>query len=91
MKQSDISKRLALELQLSPNDANEIIKQLLGAIRGALMEGEKVYLPPLGTFELRYFLPKNGRHPQTGEPIEIAGYNQPSFRPSPALKNALNR
>jgi len=55
----------------------------------ALSEGSKVFLPQFGTFELRYHLPKSGRNPQTGETIEIAGFNQPSFKAT-ALKQTIN-
>ncbi|MGL4838048.1 MAG: HU family DNA-binding protein, partial [Shewanella sp.] len=37
----------------------------------------------------RYHLPKSGRNPQTGETIEIAGFNQPSFKAA-ALKQTIN-
>ncbi len=62
------------------------LNALLSQIQQALSEGEKVYLPQFGTFELRYHLPKQGRNPQTGEMMDIDGFNQPSVRFSKNLK-----
>ncbi len=71
------------------NDA-ESVEQILQQIHAALSEGEKIFLPQFGTFELRYHVAKTGRNPQTGEAIEIDGYNQPSFKASTALKQQIN-
>ncbi len=71
-------------------DTKRALNALLSNVQQALSEGEKVYLPQFGTFELRYHLPKQGRNPQTGELLEIDGYNQPSFKVSPVLKKIMS-
>lgn len=81
---------MARKLESSEAKTKPQLDAILQQLHKALAEGEKVYLPQFGTFELRYHLPKTGRNPRTGEAIEIDGYNQPSFKPSPALKDAVN-
>ncbi|MGL4474270.1 MAG: HU family DNA-binding protein [Shewanella sp.] len=90
MNRSQLIKHMASKQDCSQAAAKQQLTHILATIQQALMEGEKVYIPHFGTFELRYFLAKQGRNPQTGAKIDIAGANHPSFKPSPALKTLVN-
>lgn len=90
MNKAQLIRAMATELELSQASTKPVLEQILQQIHLALTEGEKIFLPQFGTFELRYHLAKTGRHPQTGEPLEIDGYNQPSFKAANALKLAIN-
>ncbi|WP_144209329.1 HU family DNA-binding protein [Shewanella donghaensis] len=90
MNKKQLIQVMASDIGISQAQVKIQIDQILLQIHKALTEGEKVYVPQFGTFELRYHLAKNGRNPQTGEVIEIAGFNQPSFKAAPALKKAIN-
>ncbi|WP_110208867.1 HU family DNA-binding protein [Nocardioides daejeonensis] len=63
---------------------------MVGAITGALVAGERVAIPGLGTFETRGRAARTGRNPQTGEPIEIPAGTAAAFRPGTALRQAVN-
>lgn len=89
MNRQMLIRQMAERQQISKAQAKVQLQHILASLTQALSEGEKVYLPQFGTFELRYHIPRNGRNPQTGEPLEIAGSNQPSFKASPSLKQAL--
>ncbi|MCU7996223.1 HU family DNA-binding protein [Shewanella glacialipiscicola] len=91
MNKAQLVRRIADELNASQASTKPVVEQILQQIHIALSEGEKIFLPQFGTFELRYHLAKTGRHPQTGEAIEIDGYNQPSFKASTTLKLQINR
>jgi DNA-binding protein HU-beta len=54
-----------------------------------LADGEKIRLPGLGTFSLRYVAACQWRNPRTGETIAIAAHRAVSFRPAGALKEAV--
>ena len=90
MNKSDLIKVMATLSETTQKETRVALDSLLGQIHQALSEGEKVYLPQFGTFELRYHLAKQGRNPQTGEVIEIEGYNQPSFKFSANVKKCIN-
>ena len=60
------------------------------AIKGALIEGEKVQVLGFGTFENRTRAPRKGRNPRTGEEIEIKASKLPSFKAGKTLKEAVN-
>ncbi|GMA82494.1 HU family DNA-binding protein [Shewanella glacialipiscicola] len=91
MNKVQLIRRIAAELNASQTSIKPVVEQILQQIHIALSEGEKIFLPQFGTFELRYHLAKTGRNPQTGEAIEIDGYNQPSFKASTTLKLQINR
>ncbi|WP_198780298.1 HU family DNA-binding protein [Shewanella putrefaciens] len=90
MNKAQLIQHIATSLEQSQASTKPVVEQILQQIHIALSEGEKVFLPQFGTFELRYHLPKSGRNPQTGETMEIAGFNQPSFKAATALKQAIN-
>ncbi|RLV58620.1 HU family DNA-binding protein [Parashewanella curva] len=90
MNKSELVKVMAEFSQSSQKVSKSVLDAILFQITKALSEGEKVYLPQFGTFELRYHLPKQGRNPKTGETIEIEGFNQPSLKFSANIKTQLN-
>ncbi|GGP69747.1 HU family DNA-binding protein [Shewanella saliphila] len=89
MNKKQLIQSMASQLDIPQTQAKPQLEQILHVIHQGLSEGEKIYIPQFGTFELRFHLPKTGRNPQTGEAIEIDGFNQPSFKASPALKALL--
>ncbi|WP_445777477.1 HU family DNA-binding protein [Shewanella sp.] len=90
MNKKQLIQSMAHKMDISQVDTKQQLDQILKVIHQGLSEGEKIYIPQFGTFELRFHLPKTGRNPQTGETIEIAGFNQPSFKAAPSLKLTLN-
>ncbi|MDO6619515.1 MULTISPECIES: HU family DNA-binding protein [unclassified Shewanella] len=91
MNKKQLMQVMASDIGISQSQAKIQIDQIVSQIHKALTEGEKVYIPQFGTFELRYHLAKNGYNPQTGEAMEIPGFNQPSFKAAPGLKKLINQ
>ncbi|MCT8986988.1 HU family DNA-binding protein [Shewanella phaeophyticola] len=89
MNKKQLIQSMAIKMDIPQTQVKQQLEQILHVIHQGLSEGEKIYIPQFGTFELRFHLPKTGRNPQTGEAIEIDGFNQPSFKASPALKTLL--
>ena len=52
--------------------------------------GEPVAIAGFGKFESKYRAARQGRNPATGETIQIAAKNQPTFKAAKGLKDALN-
>ena len=70
-------------------EAEVVVDSVFGAIAKALKEGERVSLAGIGTFSVIDRPPRKGRHPKTGEEIDIAGKKVPKFNPGKALKDAV--
>ncbi|WP_350431183.1 HU family DNA-binding protein [Shewanella sp. H8] len=90
MNKKQLTQSMAHKMDIPQAQAKQQLEQILAIIHQGLAEGEKIYIPQFGTFELRFHLPKVGRNPQTGEAIDIEGFNQPSFKVSPVLKALIN-
>lgn len=90
MNKTDITKRMAAELELSGPAAGAALDCVLDAIGGALAKGEDVRLDGFGTFAVKNSPARTGRHPRTGETLAIAASKKPSFKAGKALRDAMN-
>ncbi len=57
MNRQMLIRQMAERQQISKAQAKVQLQHILASLTQALSEGEKVYLPQFGTFELRYHLP----------------------------------
>ncbi len=89
MNRTDLIKRMAQLSELPQATCRSFLEQLQATISQALHEGETVYVPKLGVFEIRHHLPRSGRNPQTGATIQIPMRTLPAFKPATQLKDAL--
>ena len=70
--------------------AEAAVNALMATITTELKEGGSVALTGFGTFQVRARAARTGRNPQTGEAIEVAAANIPSFKAGKSLKDAVN-
>jgi nucleoid DNA-binding protein len=89
MNKQTLINRVAEEADLSKAQAKIVVETFASTVTKVLSEGDIVSLPGFGTFSLSYHPEKQGRNPQTGESITIAGANKVSFKPGTKLKQAL--
>lgn len=90
MNKTDITKRMADELNMSGSDAGTALDCVLDAIGEALANGEDVRLAGFGTFAVKESPARTGRNPGTGETLAIAASKRPSFKAGKALRDAMN-
>jgi nucleoid DNA-binding protein len=74
---------------LGDRQVNEVIDRTLREIAAALQRDGQVILPGFGTFTVRRSAARMGRHPRTGEVIEIAPATTVGFKPAAELKAGL--
>ena len=79
-------KRVALETGNSIANARELVDVVLDEILSEVVEYKQLLLQGFGTFSLVDKAERNGRNPQTGEPMVIAPKTVLKFKPSKALK-----
>ena len=70
--------------------AAKVVDSMIDTIGDALKGGDQVTLVGFGTFLVRKRDARQGRNPRTGETIQIAASNVPSFKAGKALKDAVN-
>ena len=90
MKKSDLVDNIAAEMELSKVDTARMVEALFTGITDALKRGDEVSLVGFGTFKVKHRAARKGRNPKTGEEIDIAAANVPSFKAGKGLKDAVN-
>ncbi|AIY66389.1 nucleoid-associated protein HU-beta [Pseudoalteromonas piratica] len=90
MNKSQLVDQIATDADISKAAAGRALDSFIDAVTGALKDGDSVALVGFGTFSVRERAARTGRNPQTGESIEIAAANIPSFKAGKALKDAVN-
>ena len=90
MNKGDLAVAVAERTGLSKVSATHAVESVFQVISEALRQGEEVRILGFGTFAVGERAGGSGRHPQTGEPIDIPASRQPKFKPGQGLKTAVN-
>lgn len=90
MNKSELIDAIAESADLSKAAAGRAVDAFVDAVSGALKDGDQVTLVGFGTFLVRQREARTGRNPRTGETINIAASNLPSFKAGKALKDTVN-
>lgn len=83
MNKTELIDHIASKADISKAAAGRSLDALIGA-------GGTVTLVGFGTFAVSTRAARTGRNPRTGEAIKIKKAKVPKFRPSKALKDAVN-
>lgn len=90
MNKGEFVDAVAAKGDMSKADASSAVDAVLEAVTEAMKQGDQVTLVGFGTFLVRKREARTGRNPRTGEPLQIAASNVPSFKAGKALKDAVN-
>lgn len=74
----------------SKKEAADLVDLVFETMKETLGRGEKIKISGFGNFVLRDKRQRQGRNPQTGEPIVISERRVLNFKASQLLKQALN-
>ena len=75
---------------LSKAEAGELTNIVFEELKQALARGEKVTISGFATFSVRNKATRQGRNPQTGEPLRIPARRVVRFKASEILKKKMN-
>ncbi|HDV5574486.1 TPA: DNA-binding protein HU-alpha [Vibrio cholerae] len=89
MNKTQLIDFIAEKADLTKVQAKAALEATLGAVEGALKDGDQVQLIGFGTFKVNHRSTRTGRNPKTGEEIKIAAANVPAFVAGKALKDAI--
>ena len=90
MNKTELITAIAEHAKLSKADAGRALDGLTKTIETTLKAGGSITLVGFGTFEVKARAARTGRNPQTGQEINIAAANVPSFKPGKTLKDSVN-
>ena len=80
---------IAEKAGMTKKDARTVLNATIESIQDALGQGDSVGLVGFGTFLVRERAAREGRNPQTGDPMHISAKNVPVFRPGKRLREAV--
>ena len=90
MNKSELIEHIAKSADISKASAARALASLVEGVTLSLKKGDAVILVGFGTFFVVERISRAGRNPKTGAAIEIAAAKIPMFRPSKALRDAVN-
>ena len=91
MIKADLINKIAKEMNVSKQEAEEGVNLFFQTIKEAILRGEEIELRGFGSFRFRQRGARSGRNPRTGEPVEVPPKKVLYFKPSKLLKNMLNK
>jgi integration host factor subunit alpha len=74
----------------SKKEAADLVDVIFELLKETLGRGENIKISGFGNFVMRDKNERQGRNPQTGDPITISSRRVLTFKPSQLLKQALN-
>jgi DNA-binding protein HU-beta len=97
VNKTELVEKVASKTGLTLKDAKTVVDSIFsaipkeGIIAAELNAGRKVQITGFGTFQVRKRRKREGRNPQTGEPIQIPASRFPSFTAGRALKDRVRK
>ena len=90
MNKTELISDMAAKSGLTKKDSEKALKAFEEAVTETLVGGGKVQLVGFGTFDVAERAAREGRNPQTGDPMSIAASKAPRFKVGKALRDAVN-
>lgn len=89
MRKQDIIRAVAKSTGRPESQVTPVVNGVFDTIQQALADGDEVAISGFGTFRVVDRPAREGRNPQTGDPMMIGPGRSPAFRPGAALKRAV--
>ena len=89
MTKSEFVDHVASKNSLSKKEAESAVDAVIGGIQEALQRGNEISFTGVGKFHVAERGARQGKHPRTGESIQIAASRVPRFTAGAKLKQAV--
>ncbi|MCL1882912.1 MAG: HU family DNA-binding protein [Defluviitaleaceae bacterium] len=90
MNKTELIAAVAGEADLTKKDAEKFLSAFESVVTKALVGGKKVQLVGFMTVDVVARAEREGRNPQTGQPMKIAASKAPRFKVGKKLRDAVN-
>ncbi len=90
MTKSELIQKLAVECNLSINEAGLCVDIFVDQMKKALLEGNRIEVRGFGSFFMKEYAGYTGRNPKTGEKVQVKPKKLPFFRAGKELKEYVN-
>ncbi len=89
MRKQELVRAVADATQQNDTVSTQAVNAVFSAIEDSLSQGDEVTISGFGSFKVVERSARQGRNPQTGEPMTIGARKSPVFRPGTQLKRAV--
>jgi DNA-binding protein HU-beta len=86
MNKTELVSAIAAKADLTKKDAEKFLSAFEDVVTGALVKGDKIQLVGFVTIDVTERAERQGRNPQTGQPMTIAASKLPHSKPENLLK-----
>ncbi|MCL1844426.1 MAG: HU family DNA-binding protein [Defluviitaleaceae bacterium] len=90
MNKSEITAAIAEDANLTKKDVDKSLSAFESVVTGELAKGGKIQLVGFVSIDVVERAAREGRNPQTGQPIKIAASKAPRFKAGKTLRDAVN-
>jgi len=90
MNKTELITAMSEKSGLTKKDADKALAAFEAAVTDALVAGEKVQMVGFLTIEVVERAARDGRNPQTGDPMRIEASKAPRFKVGKKLRDAVN-
>ena len=91
MNKADLVSAIAEKTAMTKKDSEKALQAFVDVVTEELGKGGRVQLVGFGTFDVAERKSREGRNPQTGQPMTIPASKAPRFKVGKALKDAVNK
>jgi DNA-binding protein HU-beta len=89
MTKAEFIAKVSKKVKLSKAQTGKILDATLDEVEGLLKKGDSISFTGFGTFSVSKRKARRGRHPRTGNPMNIPASRVPRFRAGKFLKSAV--
>jgi DNA-binding protein HU-beta len=90
MRKPELITAVAKKTGMPESKASDAVNSIFTTISDVLADGDEVAISGFGTFRVASRPAREGRNPQTGEPMQIKAGKTPRFTPGASLKRAVD-
>jgi integration host factor subunit beta len=91
MIKADLINKIAREMDIPKQEAEEGVNLFFRSIKAAILKGEEIEIRGFGSFRFRKRTSRSGRNPRTGAPVKVPPKRVLYFKPSKLLKEMINK
>jgi integration host factor subunit beta len=91
MIKADLINKIAREMDIPKQEAEEGVNLFFRSIKDAILKGEEIEIRGFGSFRFRKRTSRSGRNPRTGAPVKVPPKRVLYFKPSKLLKEMINK
>ena len=90
MIKSELIAKVAEKSKVRHREAALLVESIFGAMREAILNGERIELRGFGSFSNRHYTSYQGRNPKTGATIQDSPRKIPFFKVGKELREMIN-